>query len=321
VVEDLTNHTYWLIKPDGAFAEVTEKDVAHCGYERLAYPNGFSFFKGGMYLALDEAELSDPTTWEKYLHVGTYSAVIWLIHEGFHETQGAWAETDLKNRDREDHLDDMPARVQRALLQKQLFHAVSRPGDTQAILAALATYEDWKTRFPLDFEDSVNADRYEGTAYYFEFVASLLAAYPDQVTNLQDVDEALALLATREDAYIGHGLVMEGYSVGGFAAFLLDRLEKDWKERLMADPAATPIEMLRQHFSDQKLPAPTLLSQTEIDAIAKDIIAARDKIASIGADGDNLGDTTENNTAVNQNTVTKVITYLYDRLYWWLPKK
>ena len=321
VVEDLTNGTYWLIKPDGAFAEVKEKDVAHYGYERLAYPNGFSFFTGGMYLALDESELSDPTTWEEYLHLGTYSAVIWLIHEGFHEAQGAWAETALANGDREDHLDDTPARVQRALLQKQLFHAVSRPGDTGAILAALATYEDWKTRFPKDFEDSVNADRYEGTAYYFEFVASLLAAYPDQVKNLADVDEALALLATREDVYIGHGLVMEGYSVGGFAAFLLDRLEKNWKQRLMADPIATPIEMLRQHFAERVLPAPTRLSQTDADAIVKDITAAKDRIASLSADEGDAGETKQNGAEVNQSTATKVVEYLYKHLYWWLPEK
>jgi len=319
VVEDLTNQTYWLIKPDGTFAEVTEKDVSHYGYERLAYPNGFSFFKGGMYLALDEAELKDPATWEKYLHLGTYSAIIWLIHEGFHEMQGAWAETDLANSDREDHLDDIPARVQRALLQKQLFHAVSRPGDTQAILAALATYEDWKTRFPLDFEDSLNADRYEGTAYYFEFVASLLVGYPDQVKNLQDVDAGLALLATREDVYIGHGLVMEGYSVGGFAAILLERLEKDWKGRLMADPGATAMEMLRQHFADQKLPAPTQLSPAETDAIVKDITAARERIAAIG--GGETSEVKDNSAEVEESTATKVFRYLYDRLYWWLPKK
>ena len=320
VVEDLTNHTFWLIKPDGAFAEVTEKDVEHYGYERLAYPNGFSFFTGGMYLALDEAELSDPTTWEQYLHVGTYSALIWLVHEGFHEAQGAWAETDLPNGEREEHLDDLPARVQRAVLQKQLFRAVSRPGDTEAILTALATHEDWKTRFPKDYEDSLNADRYEGTAYYFEFVASLLAAYPEQVKNLQDVDEGLALLATREDAYIGYGVVMEGYSVGGFAAFLLDRLENDWKQRLMADPAATPIEMLRQHFADRELPAPTLLPQADADAIVADITAARDRIAAISIGADN--ETSEDKPAeAGESTATKVVRYLYRHLYWWLPEK
>ena len=312
VVEDLAHETFWLIKPDGTFAEVAEKDVAHYGYERLAYPGGFSFFKGGMYLALDEEELRDPTSWQKYLHLGTYNAMIWVVHEGFHETQRAWAETALPNSEREDHLDDVPARVQRALLQKQLFHAVSHPGDAEAILKALATYEDWKTRFPKDFEDSLNADRYEGTAYYFEFVASLLVGYPDQVKNLHDVDEALALLATREDAYIGYGLVMEGYSVGGFASVLLDRLEKDWKQRLMADPAATPIEMLRQHFADQKLPALTELSQDEVDAIVTEITAARERIGA-NVEG--------NGAEAKESTAAAVFRYLYDHLYWWLPAK
>jgi len=320
VVEDLTNETYWLIKPDGTFSEVTEKDVAHYGYERLAYPNGFSFFTGGMYLALDEAELSDPSSWQKYLHLGSYDAIIWLIHEGFHEAQRAWAEVALTNGDREDHLDDVSARLQRALLQKQLFYAVSHPGDTQSILTALATYEDWKTRFPKDFEDSLNADRYEGTALYYEMVASLLVGYPDQVKNLKDVDEALALLATREDAHLGHGLVIEGYSIGGFSSVLLDRLEKDWKQRLMANPTATPIEMLRQHFADQKLPAPTQLSQAEIDQITKDIAATGQEV-TINQENMAGEDTDDTAPEVKERTITRVFRYLYEHLYWWLPAK
>ena len=317
VVEDLTNETYWLIKPDGAFAEVSEKDVAHYGYERQAYPNGFSFFTGGMYLALTEEELADPSSWQKYLHLGSYDAIIWLIHEGFHEAQRAWAETGLTNGDREDHLDDIPARVQRAQLQKQLFHAVSHPGDTGAILAALATYEDWKTRFPKDYEDSLNADRYEGTALYYEMVASLLVGYPDQVKNLKDVDEALTLLATREDAHLGHGLVIEGYSIGGFSSVLLDRLDPEWKQRLVADPAATPIELLRQHFADQKLPAPTQLSQAEIDEITQNIAATGQELTI------NQEVMTGEDTApeVKERTLTKVVRYLYEHLYWWLPAK
>ena len=316
VVEDLTNGTYWLIKPDGAFAEVREKDVEHYGYERLAYPNGFSFFTGGMYLALDEQELADPSSWQKYLHLGSYDAIIWLIHEGFHEAQRAWAERALTNGDREDHLDDVPARIQRAQLQKQLFHAVSHPGDTEAILAALATYEDWKTRFPQDYEDSLNADRYEGTALYYEMVASLLVGYPDQVKNLKDVDDALTLLATREDAHLGHGLVIEGYSIGGFASVILDRLDPEWKQRLMAEPAATPIELLRQHFADQKLPTPAQFSQVEIDEITKNIAATGQEV-TINQEVMNEDTAPE----VKERTLTKVVRYLYEHLYWWLPAK
>jgi len=319
VVEDLTNQTYWLIKPDGTFTEVTEKDVSHYGYERLAYPNGFSFFKGGMYLAVDEEDIKNPSIWEKYLHVGTFDSIIWVIHEGFHETQRPWAETTLKNGDRDDHLENIPARLQRALLQKQLFHAVSNPGDTDAILAALATYQDWKTRFPSDFEESVLADRYEGTAHYFEIVACLLASYSDQVKDLRDVDAAVALLATREDVYAGHGLVVEGYSVGGFSAFLLDRLEADWKQRLMADPSATPIEMLFQHFKDHKLPDPVQLSQAETDAIIQEIAAIGQELASINPD--DLPQVNDTTTQAKESTLAKVVRYLYDHLYWWLPAK
>ena len=319
VVEDLTHETFWLIKPDGAFAEVTEKDVNHYGFERLAYPNGFSFFKGGMYLAIDEEDIKNPSIWEKYLHVGTFDSIIWVIHEGFHETQRPWADTTLKNGDRDDHLENIPARLQRALLQKQLFNAVSHPGDTDAILAALATYQDWKTRFASDFEESVLANRYEGTAQYFEIVASLLASYPDQVKNLDDVDTAVSLLATREEAYAGHGLVVEGYTVGGFSAFLLDRLEPDWKQRLMADPTATPIEMLYQHFKDHKLPSPIQLSQAETEAITQEIAARGQELTSIN--GDDLPQINDTTTQAKESTLTKVVNYLYDHLYWWLPAK
>jgi len=320
IVEDLTNQTFWLIKPDGVFTEVSEKDIRHYNYEPASYAGGFTFFQGGMYLALDEEDVKNVATWEKYLHLGTYDAIIWLIHEGFHEAQGNWASgAHPGNSEREEHLDNTPARVQRALLQKQLLDAVRHPGDNAAILAALATYEDWKTRFPDDYKDSANADRFEGTAYYYELVASLLVGYPDQVKDKKDVDEALALLATREDVYVSHGLVVEGYTVGGFASVLLDRIEPDWKERLMADPGATPMEMLRQHFADQKLPVPTQLSQAETDAIIKDITAARERIAAIG--GGETSEVKENSTEVADSTATKVFKYLYERLYWWLPEK
>jgi len=314
VVEDLTNHTYWLIKPDGAFSEVAEKDVAHFGYERQEYANGFSFFTGGMYLALDEEELGNPASWQKYLHLGSYDAIIWLIHEGFHETQRAWAETALPNSEREDHLDDIPARIQRALLQKQIFFATSHPGDTEAILKALATYEDWKTRFPKDFENSLNADRYEGTAYYFEMVASLLVGYPDQVKNMHDVDAALALLATREDANVGHGLVIEGYAIGGFSSALLDRLVPDWKQQLMADPSATPIEMLYQHFRGEKLPAPAQATQEETDEITKAIAATGEDVNLVVNGSTEVPDDTTVDQA-KEPTLSKIFRYLYDLLF------
>ena len=98
-------------------------------------------------------------------------------------------------------------------------------------------------------------------------VTGLLLCYPDQVKNDADLDRALALLATRGDIYVDHGLIHEGYTVGGFASFLLDRLDPSWKERIVKDPKATPIEMLLQHFKNEKLPAPAQVTQAELDAM------------------------------------------------------
>lgn len=151
---------------------------------------------------------------------------------------------------------------------------MSEPGNTALILDALATYEDWKVQFPEDYKAAKEYDRMEGTAQYYEIVSSLYAAYPDQV-NSENIDDAIALLATRPDIYVLHGVSSEAYMVGGFAGFLLDRLEDDWKERLMADPQATPIEMLSQHFENETLPPAHQLTQSEIDEVGEAINAAR----------------------------------------------
>ena len=149
--------------------------------------------------------------------------------------------------------------------------AVHNPADTQLILAALATYADWKTQFPDEYKNSLYFERIEGTANYYEYITGLYMGYPEQIKNSDDLDIALALLASRDDVYVGYGLVRECYTVSGFACVLLDRLESDWKERLMEDPEATPIEMLYQHFINEPLPAPEQLTPAEIDAVAEEI--------------------------------------------------
>ena len=151
---------------------------------------------------------------------------------------------------------------------------VSEPGNTKLILEALATYESWKTQFPEDNKNALYFDRIEGTAFYYELISSLYSAYPDQVKSKSDIDHALAQLAGQEDASVYHrlGVATEGYTVGGIACILLDRLENDWKERIMNDPVATPIEMLSQHFSGHPLPEPQPLTEADIDLVAERIL-------------------------------------------------
>ena len=275
VVEGLGSGKFWLIVPDGTVTPISKKEVSSYGIVRNAYADGFSFFDGGMYLAVAEEHLTNYLKWQKYLHLGTHDAFLFFTHEGFHKLeQGSskWGKMSrVPNRGRREFLEDTPARAKRAMLQKQLLKAVSEPGDAGLILDALATYADYKAKFPEDYGNSFYFDRVEGAAYYYELITGLYSGYPDQVRNKDDLDRALALLATREDIYVWNGLVKEGYIIGGFSGVLLDRLEDNWKERLMNDPDATPLEMLYRHFKSETLPAPKQLTQAEIDAVGEKI--------------------------------------------------
>jgi len=272
IVEGIKRKKLWQISPNGTVTPLSNSEAKKMDFTRSAYVDGFSFFKDGVYYAVAEEDLTNYLTWQEYLHLGTYDAILFLTHEGFHKAQEKWSTMAVvQNSGRDEFMDDIPARVKRALLQKQLLKAVSNPGRTEFILDALATYADWKAQFPDDYNNSVYFDRIEGTAYYYELVTGLYLGYPEQVKNQDDLDRALALLATRQDIYVWHGLIREAYIVGGFSGVLLDRLGIDWKGQLVNEPDATPIEMLYRHFKDVTLPPPTQLTQAEIDAVEEAI--------------------------------------------------
>jgi hypothetical protein len=270
VAEGVESKRFWFIDPKGAVTPLKKKDALSYGFKRLAYVGGFYFFEGGVYLAVTEEDLPNYLMWQQYLHLGTYDSILFLTHEGFHaREQPKWQiMSDVPNPGRNDFIENTPARAKRALLQKQLLKAVSEPGNTQLVLEALATYADWKAQFPNDYKNSVYFDRIEGTANYFELITGLYCAYPDQIKTGEDLDRALALLATREDDYIRHGLVKESYCAAAFACVLLDRFDSGWKETLMSRSDATPLEMLYQHFKDEPLPVPRIITQAEIDEVA-----------------------------------------------------
>ena len=273
IVESLNNGKFRLIAPDGLEAPLSKDKAMSYGFRRQAYVNGFSLFDGGVYLAVDEKDLTNRLKWQKYLHFGMHDAFLFFTHEGFHlKEQPKWRHADdIQNRARNEFLENTPARAKRDLLQRQILKAVSAPGDTRLILDALATYADYKAEFPEDYKNSAYFARVEGPANYYELVTGLYSGYPDQVKTRDDLDHGLALLATREDIYVRHGLVMECYTIDGFACVLLDRLENDWKPRLVNNPEATPMEMLHEHFKDETFPAPKQLTRAEIDAVGEEI--------------------------------------------------
>ncbi|MCL2491332.1 MAG: hypothetical protein FWE87_01065 [Coriobacteriia bacterium] len=273
VVEEITKNDFWLIEPNGTFRSITKEDALKLGIDRVPYFTGFSQFDGGVYLAISSDDVTNYLLFEKYLHLGTYDPFITFSHEAFHiKVQDNWMQKDnVSNSARDEFFEDTAARAKRDLLQRQILKAVREPANTESILDALATYEDYKVQFPKDYENSLYTDRIEGTAYYYELISSLHSAYPDQMKNVDDLQRALALLATREDIYLVHGLVTEGYNLGGFTGVLLDRHVDDWQTQFMNDPDMTPLELLYQHFSDEALPGPVQLTQADIDAVGTEI--------------------------------------------------
>jgi len=299
VVEDIRGNDFYLIDPNGAVTEISRKEALDLGIQRQAYVNGFSAFDGGFYLAVAKEDIGNYLNWQKCLHFGMCDAFLFFTHEGFHMSeQPRWAVMDdIPNREREEYLENIEARTARYILQEQLLDAIAQPDKPTLILDALATYEFWKENYPEDYQSSRYFDRIEGTAYYFELLTGLYISYPDQVKNEEDLQNAMALLATRDDLYTDHGVVGESYHVGAYAAILLDRLELDWKQDLINSGDTSPMELLYQHFEGQTLPAPREMTQQNIDEVTAQI---------------NASDPSSN------RGMPLVFRFLYDNLWWFI---
>ncbi|MDR2167477.1 MAG: hypothetical protein LBE35_06490 [Clostridiales bacterium] len=295
VLEDTDRGLFWFFYPDGAFREMPLSEVDELGI----MPGGGDEFTGVrdaegnfilIHLTIDAARLNDRERIARVVHLGTHDPILWLTHEAFHvPEQTKWAThpaEDLPNLDRRPNLENVSARLARNLLQRQLMEALQNPGDEGLILDALATYRRWKTDYPDDFLDAVDTDRMEGTAFYFELISGLVVGYPDIIYDWDGIHRAFEILATYEH-FRGIGLVSESYSAGGFAAAILSRLDLGWKEVLMADPDATPLSLLYDHFAGRELPPPASLTQAEIDAVIAQLHEERLRLidaAKVGID-------------------------------------
>jgi len=296
MVECIEDKRFWLISPDGAVTPLTKNEAQRYGIKRVPRPDGFSAFKDGEYVAASIKAFDNVLSYQRYMHLGTYDLFSTFAHESFHDAeQIKWTPSGGgSNLFRNEFFGNTPARVLRDILQRQLMRAVANPEDPQLILDALATYADYKECFPEEYAKSIDTDRMEGTAYYHELVSCLYAAYPN-INDRAALHRALALLAAREDVYVVHGLVYEGYMVGGLSCVLLDRLVNDdsWKKRLITDGNVTPADLLLEQFSGQELPKPHQPTQAEIDAVLE-------KTQASGS---------------NRQTIVNVFQALYDFLF------
>jgi hypothetical protein len=291
IAECIESGELWLLSPEGEVKKLSKDEAQSYGFVSSAYSDAFSPFEGngisGMYLAVSEEDLNNYLVFQKYLHLGTYDVFLTYAHELFHMTEqddaSKWAAPDsISNPERSAYYEEVDARAKRYLLQEQLAAAISDAGNREKlILDALATYKDYKEKFPNDYDMTTYFDRIEGTAYYFELKSALYAGYPEQVKNPEDLYNALGLLVTRADIYRAVGAISESYRVGAFASVLLDEVSDDggaaWKKELMENAEVSPMDILEQRYAGKTLPEPQEMTSELKAEFAQKLEAAEKK--------------------------------------------
>jgi hypothetical protein len=264
-------------------SEVVSSDSEGSGISGTYYSftdTNAAFKDGYLYFSVSQKSLSERDKWGRYPHVNIYSVLKSLVHESFHAyEQPKWEEQAIPvNMEGDLALSDVGAREKRDLIAQQLMKAVNNPGDEMLILEALASYQDYKINFKEDYEKAIFWDRQEGTTQYFEVMLSLMINFPEQIKDKDDLEEALTQLAALEIYHQDTGIVGEAYDIGIFAGILLDRLGVNWKEPLMEDPYATPLEMLLRHFENATLPEPKPITAEISQAVSEQIKLKKDDI-------------------------------------------
>lgn len=272
IAQNLQNKQAVLINPKGEVKEISKQEVSEYGVgfglntEGQWAPfeeNGIS----GAYIGVIPNNLTNYYSYQRYEHLGTYDQFLSYSHELFHSiTQERWVDADETvdgGAERDERLEDKEARRTRMLLQVQLKQAISdKKNRDNHTLDALKTYQTYQEKCEEDYEISKVFDRLEGTAYYYELVSSLYAAYPEQVKNQEDVYNALEVLMENDNpAYRSEGAVSEGYSIGGFAGILLDLKAREdgkdpneWKVLIEQTAGASPMTLLEQEYEGNTLP-------------------------------------------------------------------
>ncbi|MCL1935053.1 MAG: hypothetical protein FWF57_01545 [Defluviitaleaceae bacterium] len=279
ILHDIDTDRFFKFVKNEKFIELSDEEFNDFEIERITRAGAFDIFKNddisGMYITTSNESLNNSERWKIYTHLGTYDAILWFIHEGFHAwEQPRWNLTDgdIPNSARNEFLENTYVRAVRYQLTMQLLQALSDPeNQEQHILNALATYSYFKENFVEEHELSIYFDRLEGSAYFFEVMASLIISNYEILIEDDCFESALFNIIT-DFASTGHsafsayglGLVSEGYTTSGFAALLLERIGiHKWQQMIMEDAYLTPMQVLFNHFSQDNIEIPDMIQITD----------------------------------------------------------
>jgi len=265
----------WKVEYDGSYTKIENvKSVPRygsvMGYEMEFFPLGIETDGvKGMVIVISQDALLDQASYEKYTHVGMYDPLLTYIHEGFHvfaQDSDRWHDADVSTAIRENALDNLEARKLRTYTVKLLSQALQDEENRDLYMKqAVKLHQAYKTTFAKEYERVRYFERIEGTASYYEVVASLQTSYPETI-NITNYAKAVALWTTIRRPENILGASHEAYELGTLAGVLLD-LKTDpleWKRKIETDPMATPMELIEGLYT------PDELKQVSIPKISED---------------------------------------------------
>lgn len=254
----------WKVEYDGSYTKVENvKSVPRhgsvLGYEMEFFPlrveiDGVK----GMVIVISQDALLDQKSYEKYTHLGTYDPLLTYIHEGFHlfaQDGDRWENADVSTAIRENALDNLEARKLRTYTLKLLSRALQDEENRDLYMKqAVKLHQEYKTTFVKEYERVRYFERIEGTASYYEVVASLQVSYPETIHET-NYAKAVALWSTHRRPEEVLGASHEAYELGILAGVLLD-LKSDpseWKEKIERDPETTPMDLIEGLYTKEEL--------------------------------------------------------------------
>lgn len=254
----------WKVNYDGSYTKIENvRSVPRygsvMGYDMEFFPLEIrSDGVKGMVIVISQDALLDQKRFEKYTHLGMYDPLLTYIHEGFHifvQDSDRWKNAEVSTALRENAFDNLEARKLRINTIRLLYQALQDDENQDMYLKqAIKLHQMYKNTFAQEYERVRYFERIEGSASYYEVVASLQVSYPEDI-NSTNYTEAIGLWASNRQPEDAVGASHEAYELGAVAGVLLDMKmdPEEWKKIIEADPMATPMGLIESLYTKDEL--------------------------------------------------------------------
>lgn len=172
---------FWLISPEGDVLSLER----HQAQEKASSDINF-----------DDNSIDDIERFQiRYLGRGNTQTLNSILHSGFHLTTQLDSfniENPLGLEYRYDRASYTSERLIRNLIQRYLVKALTNVDNIDYVLSVLSAFEYYKTNFGYEFAIASYFDRIEGSAQWFDWVASMSSLFDNEINSIKEQQETIS---------------------------------------------------------------------------------------------------------------------------------